>query len=122
MHFLTTRKTGERNQRRYCRDIESLPSTTLEREREHHQERETTIVDAACLAGNPSLPPTPPMAQARTNFPATFPTKPNFPLTIPAKIQRALTTSGLHRLMEFFLSIERSTPRGRRCIKLTASI
>ncbi|KAL4181593.1 hypothetical protein AMTRI_Chr12g238130 [Amborella trichopoda] len=81
-----------------------------------------SIVDAACLAGNPSLPPTPPMAQARTDFPATFPTKPNFPLTIPAKIQRALTTSGLHRLMEFFLSIERSTPRGRRCIKLTASI
>ncbi|KAL4181614.1 hypothetical protein AMTRI_Chr12g238230 [Amborella trichopoda] len=51
---------------------------------------------------NPSLLPTPPMALARTNFPATFPTKPNFPLTIPAKIQRALTTSGLHRLMEFF--------------------
>ncbi|KAL4181601.1 hypothetical protein AMTRI_Chr12g238200 [Amborella trichopoda] len=61
-----------------------------------------SIVDAACLDGNPSLPPTPPMALARTNFPATFPTKPNFPLTIPAKIQRALTTSGHHRLMEFF--------------------
>ncbi|KAL4181590.1 hypothetical protein AMTRI_Chr12g238080 [Amborella trichopoda] len=66
-----------------------------------------SIVDAACLAGNPSLPPTLPMAQERTNFPATFLTKPNFPLTIRAKIQRALTTSGLLRPMEFFSSIER---------------
>ncbi|ERM93953.1 hypothetical protein AMTR_s00137p00117610 [Amborella trichopoda] len=56
-----------------------------------------SVVDAACLAGNPSLPSTPPMAQARTNFPATFQNKPNFPLTIPAKIQWALTTSGLLR-------------------------
>ncbi|ERN10931.1 hypothetical protein AMTR_s00164p00075790 [Amborella trichopoda] len=65
-----------------------------------------------------------PMAQARTNFSATFLGKPNFPAKIPV-IRQALTTSGVHRLMEFFASIKRfqewpiiwrgskSTPRGR---------
>ncbi|KAL4181596.1 hypothetical protein AMTRI_Chr12g238120 [Amborella trichopoda] len=36
----------------------------------------------------------------RTNFSATFPSKPNFSTKIPV-IRQALTTSGVHRLMEF---------------------